>query len=52
MGFGIQRSKDDMLSILAESTTIFVRSLGVFAIVGIVNREIGIIIRCVLIISR
>ncbi len=30
-GFGMQRSKDNMLSVLAKSTTIFVQSLGIFA---------------------
>jgi hypothetical protein len=29
-GFGIQRSKDDMSGVLAESTTVFAQSLGVF----------------------
>jgi hypothetical protein len=54
--FVMQRSKDDVLGVLAKSTTIFTWSLGVFTrsskLWGTVNRELGIITKCVFIVNK
>jgi len=56
VGFGMQRSKDDMSGVSIESTTIFVQSSVILTqsseLWAQSIKKIGIITRCVIIINR